>query len=524
MLRKNRTYILSPESFSLFIFIVVGLFAAFHHSLWRDEMQGWLVAWKSDSWTSLWVNNAPSGHPVLWSALIYSVKGLTNTPLSMQLLHWLLGSLALFVFWRWNPLPKWQKVIFTFGYFPFWEYYLICRHYVLAELLIFLFCSFFHYRRKSYILSSVLIGLLFNTHAFSWSLGFAACVVLCVEWFTDSQQRKTYKNQKYWSFDLAISLIILVSLALFAAFSLIQVKESVDFISGPLDLRHAFRVLGRLFGGYFLIIPNSDQWLDLILCSLIICGALVITVSFLRRSNAALIFFLSGITFLLLFNYNLYLGIGSRHYGYYYLILISSVWLSLHPEEQINKINNKIFNIDISKVFNALLTFCLAIHFAAGVHRTLYDFYVPYSAGKETANYIKEMGWSEQVMFGTRDVEVTTVSGYLDRDIFYPELNSFGSYAQWNKRKSVNRSETLTHIQSFFVKYPETNRLLVILSKGSAFSEMRPGDKKSYGSLSITADKKFERSWVNPERFYLYWVVNAGNDSVDVESIPRQNE
>ena len=26
------------------IFIIVGLFAAFNHSLWRDEMQGWLVA------------------------------------------------------------------------------------------------------------------------------------------------------------------------------------------------------------------------------------------------------------------------------------------------------------------------------------------------------------------------------------------------------------------------------------------------------------------------------------------------
>ena len=56
------------------IFILIGLFGALNHSLWRDEMQGWLVAWHSNTWIDLWRNNAPSGHPVLWSALIYSIK------------------------------------------------------------------------------------------------------------------------------------------------------------------------------------------------------------------------------------------------------------------------------------------------------------------------------------------------------------------------------------------------------------------------------------------------------------------
>ena len=62
------------ENSPLFAFILIGLFAAFNHSLWRDEMQGWLVAWRSDDLISLWRNNAPSGHPILWSGLIYLVK------------------------------------------------------------------------------------------------------------------------------------------------------------------------------------------------------------------------------------------------------------------------------------------------------------------------------------------------------------------------------------------------------------------------------------------------------------------
>mgnify|MGYP001214143642 FL=1 len=95
------------EIFIPLIFILLGLYAAFNHSLWRDEMQGWLVAWRSESWVDLWKNNAPSGHPILWSALVYLVRDITGTPLSMQLLHWFLGSCAIICFWRWtNGSPR----------------------------------------------------------------------------------------------------------------------------------------------------------------------------------------------------------------------------------------------------------------------------------------------------------------------------------------------------------------------------------------------------------------------------------
>ncbi len=97
------------------LFIVIGLIGALNHSLWRDEMQGWLVAWNSDNWVDLWRNNAPSGHPVLLSVLIYLTKNITGTPLSMQLLHWLLGSLAISVFWRSSPFTLRTKILFTFG-------------------------------------------------------------------------------------------------------------------------------------------------------------------------------------------------------------------------------------------------------------------------------------------------------------------------------------------------------------------------------------------------------------------------
>jgi len=498
------------EKLSLSVFILVGMLAAFNHSLWRDEMQGWLVAWRSESLIDLWSNNAPSGHPVLWSALIYMVKDITKSPLSMQLLHWVLGCLSIICFWRWNPLPDWQKSLFTFGYFPFWEYYFVCRHYVLAQLLLFCFCSFYPLRRKSYIPSAFCIALLTNTHAFAWSLAFASFITLLFEWVLSPKQRISFRSNEYWKFDIILSLIIIFSFSSFSAVSLLQVKDAVDVVPTSFDFRHLLRVIGRMFGGYVLIIPSHHRLLDLTICALITFAFTSITLSFLRISRAATVFFISGTAFLFFFNFFVYLGIGSRHYGYYFLIFIAAIWIALMPSEYSDEFQSRKIAVSsssnyLSNLFPTLLTFCLAVHFSAGVHRAIYDFYVPYSAGKATAEYIQEKGWANEAIFGTRDVEVSTVSGYLNRDIYYPELMDKGSYAQWKNRNSLKREDTFFHLNSYFHQNPQTERLLLVLSKASAFREMNTGDVIIRDGIRIAADKRFERSWIKPERFYLYW-------------------
>jgi len=170
--RFNQIQLIDQRFFEIFVpflFIIIGLFGAFNHALWRDEMQGWLVAWHSDNLIDLWKNNAPSGHPILWSLLIYFSKNITGTPISMQLMHWFLGSSAILIFWRFSPFNITTKALFTFGYFPFWEYFFVCRHYVIAELIIFTFCSIYNLKEKTYIPFSLCIGLLANTQALSWS-------------------------------------------------------------------------------------------------------------------------------------------------------------------------------------------------------------------------------------------------------------------------------------------------------------------------------------------------------------------
>ena len=186
--KKNKEKII--EILIPILCISIGLIAILNHVLWRDEMQGWLVSIKSNSFIDLWRKNAPSGHPVLWSILIYLVKDITKTPVSMQILHLLLGSFAIIIFLLKSPFPTWQKTLFIFGFFPFWEYYIISRHYVISELLLFIFCSIYELRKKSYIPASLCIGLLTNTQALAWSIAFACGSTLLIDWVSKPYQRQ----------------------------------------------------------------------------------------------------------------------------------------------------------------------------------------------------------------------------------------------------------------------------------------------------------------------------------------------
>ena len=490
------------------LFIIIGLFAAFNHALWRDEMQGWLVAWQSENLIDLWKNNAPSGHPILWSLLIYFSKNFTGTPLSMQLMHWFLGSSAIFIFWRYSPFNLLTKALFTFGYYPFWEYFFICRHYVIAELIIFIFCSIYHLRKKTYIPFALCIGLLANTQALSWSLAFAIGATLIFDWFLNSNQRKNYTRNKNWIYDLVSSIVISLSLLCFGAFSLLQVKDSVKLLSSFFDIRHFLRVIGQIFGGYVLIIPNSSRFIDLFICALITLILLVSTISFIKSYRPALMFFCCGIIFLFLFNYFLFLGDGSRHYGYYFLLIISSFWLSLSNKDQefTALAQPNLFSKGYLFYFPRLLTFCLTIQMVVGVHMAFNDFLLPYSGGKETAQYIQSNGWQDSPIFASRDVEVATVSGYLDREFYLPELKGFGSYAQWSNRVNLDRSKTLNEVQVYLDKFPNVNKLLLLLSKRSSIKNLEPGESLYFEKFRLIADSKFENSFHDSEMFYLYWV------------------
>ena len=225
-------------------------------------------------------------------------------------------------------------------------------------------------------------------------------------------------------------------------------------------------------------------------------------------------FYLTSTISLLCFNSVIYSGAGSRHFGVYFIIFISSIWLyksdiagsrliysiSVHPSGT--------FRDKIKFYFSSFLVFILSIHFVVGIYRVSLDLVYPYSASKEVAEFIRNSKYSNWPLFGTRDVEVAPVSGYLGSSIYYPELKKRGSFTEWiNRDSNLRREDSLIHIKDYMKRHKNVDQALVILSnKSDLGAEFQSGDSQLSEGFEINFIKHFLRSYNKPERYYLYEV------------------
>ena len=110
------------------IFLLASAFAISNHEMWRDEIQAWLIARDSTSLFDLFRNMKYEGHPPLWHICLMLLTRLTKSPIAMQILHLFIASATIYLFARYSPFNNIQKILFTFGYFPFYEYSVISRN------------------------------------------------------------------------------------------------------------------------------------------------------------------------------------------------------------------------------------------------------------------------------------------------------------------------------------------------------------------------------------------------------------
>ena len=498
----------------LTLYLTLTIIGVYRHILWRDEMQGWLVALNSQNIFELWNINAPSGHPILYPLLTYISALVYPNPVSMQLMQWLFAAVSAYLFLRYSPFDKLYKILFLFGYFPFWEYCLVSRHYVILELLVFCGAILVTSRKYSIILNSIIIALLFNTHVLGWGIanGFI-CVSLFI-WRQSLNQHRLVSPAK-WSWagtcEILLSFLLVISAAVLSFSSIIQTSREINGSTISIDLHSLLIALGRYLGGSFLIIPNSSRWLDLTIAGVISVFLIVLTALYIRFSTKALLFYAVSLISLLGFNSLVYEGIGSRHFGVYFIILLGSLWIHKADNSRPDLLQKKIYSrrdLKIKFFFGRIFLAILIVHMIAGVHRVFLDYIYPYSASKEVAEFVRNSEYSDWPLFGTRDVELASVSGYLGTSIYYPELGKRGTYAEWKNRISnLRREDTIIYIENYMQKHKDINSMLAIISNNSKINhDFDSGDLKLPDGINIRFVNHFLRSYNKPERYYLYEV------------------
>ncbi|MGF2012314.1 MAG: hypothetical protein RMX25_012570 [Nostoc sp. DedVER01b] len=491
------------------IFSVLGLIGILNHSMWRDELNPWLIVRDSKSFEDLIANIHYEGHPVLWYFSLAILRKIVDNPIIMQIFHLLITVTSVALFCLYSPFNYKQKFLFSFGFFPFSEYLLISRNYAFSMLFIFTFCTIFNSRKKTYAYLAILLGLLANSSAYGLLVSFSLALTLLAEFCFDREHCQQYisQSQKY---DLYLSLVIIIFSFLISVYILTPPIDS--YLHGglnngwivQLDIRHLLRSIGRIFGSYLLIIPAHKKWIDLIICAVITLFILVLTSLKLFRKPVPLFLYIVGNCVIFTFTYLRFLGV-PRHFGHFYLVFIAALWLASYYQESpvlLNKFSIYPNSVRFVHTWHHLVfMLILYIQFAGGISSFSRDLIVPLSASRETSQYIQKSGLSHELIVASRDANMAPLSGYLHRKFYYPELKQMGSFTLFKKgRTDVKQDEILSQINYLLKNQDEQKKILLILNKKLNVER---------NDLKIVPIKDFKRSWLNDERYYLYWVDKA---------------
>src|SRR4030095_13474015 len=167
--------------FLTLMFAGVAAFGLWHHEMWRDEYQAWLVARDAHSIPELFANLKYEGNPALWHLLLYALTAVTSDPRAMQVLNYLLAVGAVAVISFRAPFLQLWKILAVFGYYFLFEYTLISRSYALGFLLTVIACTWYPTRHTRPVRLAVVLALLAYTHAFGLAIAAAIAFVACAD-------------------------------------------------------------------------------------------------------------------------------------------------------------------------------------------------------------------------------------------------------------------------------------------------------------------------------------------------------
>ncbi|MDJ0729292.1 MAG: hypothetical protein QNJ33_04790 [Crocosphaera sp.] len=510
---KNKSF----EIGLIIVFALITFIGILNHAMWRDELNGWLIARDSYSFIHFFSNIKYEGHPLIWYVCLWFLNQITGNPLGMQIFHWLIAVTTIAIFILFSPFTKTQKILFTFGYLPLYEYSIISRNYCIGILSIFLFCTCFETRYKSYLPLGFILAIMANTNAYCLLISLALGFILTIEYiFRRYFQYQTNANQYNILFSLTIFLIgiiISVLMLLPPADSTLQGGASQWFFQ--LDFNRLTQTITRVWRSYILvIIPSDSKPIDLFIFSFFSLALLAFSILILIRKPMALLFYLVGSLEILAFTYAKFLG-SQRHYGHLYIIFITALWIGHYYINSTVIITFlKSISYQLSKTIShwtsfashhkkSFLLIILWLQVIAGIVAFSRDLITPYSSSKVTAEFIKNNELSKHFIVGSEDFTIAPISGYLNQKIYYPEIQEFGSYVLFkNERISVNDDDIINQMTQLIAK--ENKDILLIMNRTFLGQS---------SDLKIKFIEKFTQSFIYNEKYYLYLVQSSSKSS-----------
>ena len=494
-------------AFSLLLtaaFLVVGGTGAFHHEMWRDEIQAWLLARDSTGPIDLLRNMKYEGHPPLWHLLLMPITRLTHAPATMQVMHLLIAATTVFLFAEYSPFTTLQKLLFPFGYFVIYEYGIVCRNYGLGVLLLCIACILFRTRYQRFILLS--ISLFLTGHTSVHALIITICITIGLGFEYIFTQKTLIDRGNTSSRTIWIGFGIMWAGILTAVWQL-NPPPDCGTAAGwktDCDLPHLAKVINTITEVHFPIPQDQihfwgscwiEQFSIIQHWSVVISISIFIwTITVLLRTPTALFIYTSATLGLLLFFYTKYFG-SIRHHGFVFITVVTAIWISNDCETTLlGKPLNSLYNWS-KKSLRPILTLILVAHAFGGIRAVRLDKEHVFSHGKQTAQYIDGRNMNDMPIIGDADVAVSAVVGYLKnpRQVHYMRGDRPGSFIRFDNKRTKECSDEQIIYRA---KEINSDKVLIILNRGL--------DKVLLERNRIEIVAQFTGSIVGSEDFYLY--------------------
>ena len=393
------------------------------HELWRDEAWLWLVVTDSTSSSDLFSRLGRTGQGYLFPWLCLLAKNASTSPRAMQVLHLVLTGAGAFTFARWAPFRRLERALFIFGYFPFYEYAVISRHYVVGALLLWIACVLVRAGRPVPALG-LAVALLCQTTVY----GFILALAVVGGWLVDRFLRRR-ELPPLRPVEVATGLALAVPGAVAGVVQLVPDAGTVFASewrfgwSAHVAVRvsqapwHAFVPVPR--AGLHFWNSNALDALPL-LQALLGVAVFVGAVAFLRPRPAGLATFLLGAFGLATFGYIKLAG-ELRHDGHWWLLFAAALWIGGGIPAAANS------GAWRDRAFLTLL----ALHGATAAYASWMDLRHPFSNAEATARLLRAEGLDREPLLGYREPPAAPVALALDRDLFFPSRGVLARYPDW---------------------------------------------------------------------------------------------
>ncbi len=440
--------------------------------MWKDEWQAWLVA-RDQSWPEMLSFLYYEGHGSLWYIYLKIWTYLTPIlpdPLLITLAHTTLYVAFLYVLWKRLSAPLLATLLFSLGYFVFYEYGVVQRGYVWIMLLLALLIE--RFEKQDYgIYTGVLLLLLCQTEVY-------ACVVAVALLFYKFRDHEGSMVDRLRTIKVPV-IATLIGLGLFvwtvfprggvaAKQSGVYQLDSRRIVDLPLlALDH----LAQCFCTPVLLIDSLGVQR---LAGLLVAAGLYII---LRRSRAALWAAGAYLVAVTVFSWMIYEG-GLRQWGTDYLLIMALVYLVYKQKTSLTQLQKSLVILFLSLQL---------IYTSLAVYK---DATRPFSHAEAAGTFIADQVPPQAVLVGINPMEMAPVIGYAGRSMSgLPSGDSY-TYFRWLEQVYLPPPSEL----ELYRQFRGVNGLFVLSD--------RPLPLQVYKNLDLW--RSWEGGSMKSENYYLY--------------------